>query len=293
MDSENLKNSSNPLYCKCCDYLAKRPGDFKKHLLTKKHHDNMMIKNGKHKGNKMVIKHHICGCGKSYLHASGLSRHKKTCSFQKEETSVALTNASSDKDNQILQLVDTIKELLPHLASSTNIHNNSNSNNNNSNNNNRISANQINVFLNEKCADAMSIQDFAKQLAFTVDDLLLQKQESLIKVINQNLQPLKLTERPVHCSNISKRKWHVKDKEDGWKADNGHHMLTEVEHNIIKHWAGHFDKAFPGWQLNPTKKDEFVKIVGSTTRSLEPKAEARVLTHLGENLFIGKIEMLE
>ena len=34
----------------------------------------------------------------------------------------------------------------------------------------------INVFLNEKCANAMTIQDFAKKLQLTMDDLISAKQ---------------------------------------------------------------------------------------------------------------------
>ena len=45
-------NNQQQDYIQCCDYLAKRLGDFKKHLLTKKHDDNMMIKNDKHEQKK-------------------------------------------------------------------------------------------------------------------------------------------------------------------------------------------------------------------------------------------------
>ena len=40
-----VENSNNLLYCKKCDYLAKRKGDFKKHLQSKKHNASNAIKN--------------------------------------------------------------------------------------------------------------------------------------------------------------------------------------------------------------------------------------------------------
>ncbi len=57
-----------------------------------------------------------------------------------------------------------VQEILPTLGNTTI----TNSNNNVIN---------VNMFLNEKCADAMSIQNFANQLLVTMDDLSKSKKE--------------------------------------------------------------------------------------------------------------------
>lgn len=285
MVDKSLRKSCNPFYCAHCDYLAKRKGDFKKHLLTKKHINTEKIHIDTKKVQNGTQKRHICKCGREYAHHTGLSRHKKTCAF---EEGAIIPHQTGDKALQAL-LMNTLKEILPHLAGTQNtVHNTVNNNYNN-----RISANQINVFLNEKCSDAMTIQDFARNLQFSVSDLLLKKQDSLIKVINQSLSPLGVTERPVHCSNVAKRKWHVNDEQEGWKPDDGNKMLTEVQRKLIKNWMGEFEKENPEWNNKPSKQDEIVKIVGSTTSDLEPNAAARVLTHIGENIFIGRLEIVE
>ena len=286
MSDKSLRNSCNSLYCTQCDYLAKRKGDFKKHLLTKKHTDTKKVLADTIAAQKGTSKRHICKCGKEYAHHTGLSRHKKTCDF-KEGGLVPLP--TDDKAFQVL-LVNTLKEILPQLMGT---HNTVNNTVNNNNCNNRISANQINVFLNEKCGEAMTIQDFARNLQFSMSDLLLNKQDSLIKVINQNLVPLGTTERPVHCSNIAKRKWHVNDEDDGWKTDDGTTMLTEVQCKLIKKWSTQFEKETPGWRGISSKEEEYIKIVNRTSSQLEPNAAARVLTHLGEDIFIGKLELTE
>ena len=213
-----------------------------------------------------------CACGKKYQHRSTLSHHKKTCSHaHAPQKKVEPTMTEEEFQTR---MVNTLKELLPKMGNTTN--------NITNNNNKRISNNQINIFLNEKCANAMSIQDFAKQITFALEDLAMNKQDSLVKVIQTNLDPLGITERPVHCSNIAKRKWHVNDETDGWKKDDGKALIKIAEHEICKKWAPMFEAANPNWINNDHQQDEYLKIINTTMESMQPKAEARVLGIIGE-----------
>ena len=181
------------------------------------------------------------------------------------------------------RLVSTLKEMIPQMAP-TNITNNTNNTNNITN---RISNNQINIFLSEKCAGAMSIQQFAKRLAYTIDDVLLKKHDVLVKVITQNLEPLKDTERPVHCSNAARRKWHVKDETDGWCKDDGSTLIRRVTNGLMGSPLQYIEE-FPDWNTNPNRLDEYIQIIQMTSSDMEPKAEARVLTHLATCCDLGK-----
>ena len=322
MLKKSLKNPNNPLYCKKCDYLAKRMGDFKKHILTRRHNANAM------KTNANNTAEFACDCGKCYKHASSFSRHTRVCKTQpktseiltnpnkiltnpnnafscacgkkykhrstlcyhqkrcpqtqttivkKEEETVTQPHPLMTEDEFQNRLVKTLKEILPQMAPTI-------VTNNNITNKNRISNNQINIFLNEKCADAMSIQQFAKQLTFTIEDVLMKKHDALVKVINQNLHPLAVTERPVHCTNVARRRWHVKDETEGWKNDDGGLLLRKVNDSLLRKSPAQYAEAFPEFITQPKRQDEYVEIVRMTSTDLEPKAEARVLTSVGDTV---------
>jgi hypothetical protein len=322
MVTKGARDSSNYLYCTKCDYLATRVCDFNKHLQTKKHlrtvksiHQCQCGKSYKYASGlsrhmlhcgpvqqgpvqqeptaQCTDKLLTCECGKQYRHRQSLFTHKKKCKMRTQE----MINSQND---HILhtKIVATLKEILPYIDSSTsntvNINNTIVNNNNVSHNNvnhnnvtnNRISNNQINIFLHEKCGDAMSIQKFVERLTFNIDDLLLKRQESLTKVIQQSLAPLGLTERPVHCSNVARRKWHVNDESEGWKGDDGSTLVKSVEYGINKKWMNVYTKTTPDWSTQTEKRDEYVNIVSATTCNMPPKAEARILSDVGEKLLI-------
>lgn len=67
--TQKSKNSNQELYCKKCDYLAKRICDFKKHLQSKKHNTYYIL----------TQKSYECVCGKKYKHKQSLYNHKKKC----------------------------------------------------------------------------------------------------------------------------------------------------------------------------------------------------------------------
>jgi hypothetical protein len=296
------KNEPPKFVCLNCDYHSNKKSNLKRHFKSKRHNDNKQGKNDnknepffcdcgksykylsglsrhmvvckrRQNGNKMVTNGnkmvtYRCFCGKEYKHRTALSRHKKTC--------MGVVNVNESQECFQTYLVDALKNVLPQMGN-TIIHNAPVT---------RITNNQINVFLNEQCADAMSIQEFAENLSFTIDDLLLQRQESLTKVIHENLAPLGVKERPVHCTNSTRRKWVVKDKTTGWQKDDGQTLVRSVGFGINKKWAEAFADATPEWMTQPEKRDEYVRIISSTTSSLAPKAEARILTEVGDMFMI-------
>ena len=80
----------------------------------------------------------------------------------------------------------------------------------------------IQVFLNENCKNAMTLDDFIHNLKINTSDLMNTKQKGLIdgisNIIIKNLNTLKIEERPIHCSNSKKNKFHVKVNEE-WNDD--------------------------------------------------------------------------
>ena len=53
----------------------------------------------------------------------------------------------------------------------------------------------VQMFLDDKCRDAMSIQNFAKQIMITMDDLNKNKTDCISNVVLKNLMDIKCLER--------------------------------------------------------------------------------------------------
>ena len=69
----NIKSQMR-FYCDKCDYTCSKQSDFNRHLATGKHKRIMM-------DNKNAPREYKCECDKKYTFCSGLSKHKKKCSF--------------------------------------------------------------------------------------------------------------------------------------------------------------------------------------------------------------------
>jgi hypothetical protein len=86
--------------------------------------------------------------------------------------------------------------------------------NNNNNNNKQFN---INVFLNEKCKDAISMKDFIENITITMRDLDFTKSNGNIKgitnIITNNLNKLSLYKRPLHCYDKKNKVLYIKNKE--------------------------------------------------------------------------------
>lgn len=293
--------------CEACDFICSKKSSFERHCQTEKHRRLQILTNPNSRLTPSGEEAFVCDCGKSYKHRSSLSQHKRQCSSQEaavsddEELQVAFEEELQAKlgcfqtelvstlkgnvlDEDVLQskLEKALKEILPQMVQSSITNNHNITNNNNS----RITNNHIHMFLKENCANAMSIQEFAKQIKFTTDELLLDKHDSLVKVINNNLRPLALNERPVHCTNLTRRGWHVNDETEGWRPDDGSTLIGQVSDRVVQRALSQYADTFPDWQSSATRKDEYVRIARNTATDMEPKAEGRVLSVVGKTALL-------
>ena len=145
----------------------------------------------------------------------------------------------------------------------------------------------INIFLNQNCSEAMSIQDFARKLLISINDLDGNKTDCLSNVIIKNLLPLSLTERPFHYTGTDKSEWFVKDKDNGWEEDDGMRIITAGEHGITKKWPSKFEEEFPNWKTSEKLKDKYVRMAGTTNSKLADKQTKRVLEEIKGNAILN------
>jgi hypothetical protein len=116
MDNKKVPKSSKNYYCSFCDYNTYRLSQYNRHLLTAKHkkneNGNFLVKND---NTKKFENNYTCDkCNKTYLHPSGLSRHKKICILieAKEifEENIVETNYNSN--NQLILSNESILKIL-------------------------------------------------------------------------------------------------------------------------------------------------------------------------------------
>ena len=85
------------------------------------------------------------------------------------------------------------------------------------NQNNTTNNISINFFLNEQCKNAMNLTDFINQLQVSLEDLQYSKNNGFIEgvtnIFTKQLQDLKPTERPIHCSDKKRLQFYVKDND--------------------------------------------------------------------------------
>ncbi len=259
MTNEIVGKSSKKWECKLCDYITCRSDNYKKHLQSLKHKnkentkfDEENTKNTKEKVGKVgnVVKNTLsnhnwsCVCGKEYKHASSLWNHKQKCIYieaeeENEEKCEEIIKHKSEKklelkdmfltvvnENKELRsmMVEQQKTIMEQSKQMTEIipkigNNNSTTNNNTINNNQRFS---INVFLNEKCKDAINMSDFIKSISVSLEQLDFTKTQGLEKgisnVIMENMNKLSLYERPMHCTDTKRETIYIKDN-DTWEKD--------------------------------------------------------------------------
>jgi hypothetical protein len=213
-----------------------------------------------------------CDCGSEYKHHASLWRHRKTCTFQKQQQVVStdVSNNAITKDDFLNFLKNDLKEILVEVlkhgvGSTTNSHNTTNKNKFN-----------INLFLNEKCKDAMNIMDFVNTMQLQLSDLERVGELGYVKgishIVVNKLKDLEVTKRPIHCSDLKRETMYVKD-ENVWEKESEKNeklskMLTQVAHKN--------QKQIPHWQnVNPdykdsesTKSEQFLKIVSESMNGL-------------------------
>lgn len=287
-DSINIKkkgkNSSIKLYCSQCNYHTNRVGDYNKHLKTIKH-----ISNNK----KCVSQTYDCVCGKSYKFQSGYSRHKQKCVYHKTEPNVEIvqTDKSTSVVTILREMMNENKKLHEQMMT---IHNENNTTlrtmipkiGNTTNSHNKIV--NVQMFLQEKCQDAMTIQNFADQLMVSMDDLVKNKKDCITNVVLKNLKPLSLTERPFHCANAKSKEWYIKDETQGWEEDNGEKLIKNTEAGIQRKWLDEFESLYPNWMSNESLQEKYVKIAGSTTYELPEMMKLKILKELGREVPLTK-----
>ncbi len=228
MEINKVAKNRQKFYCKKCNYTCSKLSDWNKHNLTRKH--NMEI-NGKNGNRKSPLILSCEKCNKTFKTNSGLWKHKKNCKINRdnsEELSDTDTNSEKEEDvkgevdsSLVLELLKDNKEMrmllieqnkqMMELAKKAGTTNNIV---NNTVNNNKFN---LNVFLNEKCKDAMTLKDFVKSIEVTVKDFINTGEVGFVNGISQimlnRINDMEIQDRPLHCTDLKRETIYIKDDE--------------------------------------------------------------------------------
>jgi hypothetical protein len=122
-------------------------------------------------------------------------------------------------------------------------------------NNNDNKSFNINVFLNEKCKDAINFTDFIKNIEISRQDLENNAQLGFVsgisKIFLDNLKQLGVNERPFHCTDTKRETMYIKD-EDKWTKEADDSKLQKAIQTVSYRSLGKLQE----WkQENPEYQD--------------------------------------
>ena len=250
------KNPKKPLIFSCenCNFISSNKKDYNRHIMTAKH---KILQNTTEKPPKMPknAKAFTCECGKEYKHHSSLWNHKQKCQYIAEEpieNTFVPEKEKEPSDRQLMmtlikqngeitkqngELTKTIHEILPKIGDTTN---NTNTNCNNTFN--------VQLYLNNECKNAMSIQDFIKSIELNMSHLKAVTDkgyvDSVSNIMIKALGDLEITDRPLHCTDLKRDTIYIKDN-DEWnkssaKDDLMNGVITNIEnkqYDLVKQYA--------------------------------------------------------
>ena len=175
-------------------------------------------------------------------------------------------------------------------------HNTFNNNTTNTMTNSNNNTFNMNMFLNEKCKDAMNMKDFVNSIQLNMTDMenmnRLGYVEGMSNIFIDNLQKTDLYKRPVHCSDVKRETLYVKDN-NLWERDGPDHAkmtnaVLAVEHKnvvLVNEWA----KANPQCMNSNTREnDKYIKISKIVTDGEKEGNIDKVIRKVAKSVAIEK-----
>ena len=274
--------------CEKCNFKTCNKYNFSKHISSLKHKKQEM-------DSEKCEKMYYCNCGKKYKYDTGLYKHKKKCQeANKEENTIIQSNNKDTMKDLVFKLINenqelrkTITEMIPKIG------NNNNSNNNSNNTINNKNKFNINVFLNEKCKDALSMDEFIDKIEVSMKNLLTTKEKGqaygISNIIMENMNKLSLYERPLHCTDKKRETLYIKN--NIWEKDENkeyiNKALKSIESKQLKNLNVWLEE-HPNYMNNSREQEEFAKLMSECGKSVEDGKD-KIIKKLCDNVYIEKV----
>jgi hypothetical protein len=277
-------------YCKKCDFICCKKGDYTRHKLTRKH---ILATDSNTDDIKKTS--HICeNCNKEYKDRTGLWRHKKKCVEIQHMNSVIQSDKMTptfEVDKEMLiklllknqDVMEKMIELMPQIGNNNYSHN--------TNSNNQFN---IQMFLNDHCKNAMNLTDFIESLPITADtyDSTIENglTKTLTNMITNGLSQLDILERPIHCTDATRKTLYVKEA-NTWEKDTelirmllGIKTLARKQRIMINKWQD----ANEGWETDDYIQTKLTTLIGHSMTNIESdeKETSKIIRSVSKNVYL-------
>ena len=234
--------------CNDCDYTTDKKPCYNKHLETNKHKCRTQQSVNSHDVNAIQYnKKYFCNnCSKEFSARQSLFVHKKRCALPLNNTvmptiinnlitqndnlqNIIMEQAKQQEEDRRLKYEgdNQIRDLLIEITKkeNTTIINNTQNNFN------------INMFLNDKCKDAMNFLDFVESLHISFEELENMAHKGYVTgmsdIIINGLNQLDVYHRPIHCTDIKRETMYIKDNNE-WIKDNNQTNIQKIINMVSK-----------------------------------------------------------
>ena len=289
----NTKNTRK-FSCKNCDFGCSKKSYWDRHLVTAKHQKLTNINNIVSPSTPEFV----CNvCDKIYKSRVGLWKHTKKC-IKPESPPPPPTEKTENEikalTNLVLELVKSNTDLQKQMMEVCK--NGINNTTNNSHSHNKTFNMQI--FLNEKCKDAMNLMDFVNSMTLELSDLEevgnLGYVEGISNIIIRNLNALDIYKRPIHCSDAKREIMYVKD-DNVWEKENSTYdrlrkaikKVTYKNSSMLVPWS----QKYPACMNNQHPlNDVYVKMMGQAMGGKEEfvDSENKIMKKIAKAVLIEK-----
>jgi hypothetical protein len=288
-------------YCEKCDYRCSKKSDWSRHITRRKHTMEIYGNDGNEKN---AVVYQCNRCSKEFKTNSGLWKHHKKCTMilsinnntNTVEVNKTTTIDKTDITHKLVELImtknhefmtelvsqinnsvtsitttnkDVMEKMMEMMPAIGNITNNTNSNNTTNNQFN------IQMFLNEHCKNAMNLTDFIESLPITAATFDNTIENGLTKtvtnMITHGLSKLDILERPIHCTDATRKTLYVKEA-NVWEKDtelkkvlSGITNLIVKKRDLICKWK----EANRGWDTVESKQIRFTELVCNIMTDVE------------------------
>ena len=295
-DNLEFKNAKI-FFCEKCNFSCSKLSNWNKHILTRKHINTYKILTFTDEKMPKNAISYDCECGRTYKHRQSLYTHKKSCSIIQGTYDNTVMENDKSIDKQLLikmllknqDVMEKMIEMMPNLGNTNNSHNNIT---NNTTNNNQFN---IQMFLNEKCKNAMNLTDFIQSLPVTAEtfDNTIENglTKSITTMITNGLNNMDVLERPIHCTDVNRKTLYVKDN-DTWEKDNDmKRLLDGIKDLSIKQRVNisKWHDANEGWETNSKLQTRLSTLVFHTMEDIEnnDKEMGKIIRAVSKNTYLS------
>lgn len=298
----NEKNADK-FECESCQFSCQKQCDWNRHILTKKHKQGSCETE-----NKLFV---CMKCGKTYQTRTGLWKHHQKACIQAKQIEPVTTSVPSMSKDMISVIVTEIHKqmgILDILKNSEEMVKNSHelvkiakekgdvpTTINNTTNNAQFN---VNLFLNEKCKDAINFTDFMKSIILDQNDLQTVIKsghiEGSTKIIADMLEKLGVYRRPIHCTDLKRETVYIREN-DEWEKEQSElprikKLANAVSHQVIQQ-SNVWHEQNPDFMQNEDKKEESLHIMTQVFGSVG-NSDKKIVKHIMQQVEVNKTDDL-